>query len=260
MHAIRPCVAVLALVLAGCNAAAPTQPSSSAAAPSSPATEVPTTQDETRRSANPREAAGAAQSSAGASSAQRQGATPASPIQSGFDQLSGRLTLLQEQVLQLRADSQRLVEQNQMLLNRLQVLSTSSATAGAASAASAESADMATGGASEQLDAAIGQLMQMLNQMEMPAGEGGQFAVVTTYTRQGAWILLRYDRFTGETWLADAGRWQPLSDVDYLNMSSYRVLVHRADQDAKGYVAVRFDEQSGMSWWLNGDRWQEYEQ
>ncbi|GAA0784328.1 hypothetical protein [Marinobacterium sediminicola] len=189
-----------------------------------------------------------------AASSQRQ--SQANPVQSGFDQLSGRLTLLQEQVLQLRTDSQRLLEQNQMLLNRLQLLSTEPEATN-----DPDSAKPATdGAASEQLDAAIGQLMQMLNQMEMPSDEGGQFGIATTYTRQGGWVLVRFDRRTGETWLADAGRWQPLADVDFMNLSSYRVLVHRADQDAKGYVAVRFDEQTGMTWWLNGNRWQEYEQ
>ncbi len=248
MHAIRPCVAVLALVLAGCNAAAPTQPASPTASP-----EVSPTQDETP-SADQRELSTQTQAQAAdASPGQRQ--SPANPMQSGFDQLSGRLTLLQEQVLQLRSNSQQLLEQNQMLLNRLQLLS---APPGAEQQNSAETGG--TEGAGEQLDAAIGQLMQLLNQVEVPAGEGGQFAVATTYTRQGSWILLRYDRHTGETWLANTGRWQPLADVGYLNMSSYRVLVHRADQDAKGYVAVRIDERSGMSWWLNGDRWQEYEQ
>ncbi|MBA4501187.1 hypothetical protein [Marinobacterium marinum] len=242
MYVIRPCVAMLALLLAGCNAAAPTQPAEAAASPPSPHSENASTTE-------PRDAGGA-----GAASHERSSA--GSAIQSGFDQISGRLTLLQEQVLQLRSDNQTLLEQNQMLLNRLQLLTAPSAP---------ESEDegervVSAGAASEQLDAAIGQLMQMLNQMDMAAGAGGQFAVTTTYTRQGDWVLLRYDRHTGETWQAKAGRWLPLADVDYLNTSSYRVLVHRADQDSKGYVAVRIDEQGGMSWWLNGDRWQEYAQ
>ncbi len=249
MHALRPSVAVLALVLAGCNAAVPTQPTSSAS------TGTPMAQDETASSAGQRNATDAVQPAANASSAQRGSQSPANAIQTGFDQLSGRLTLLQEQVLQLRTSSQQLMEQNHMLLNRLQLLSTPS---GAEGEDSVE--NTAAGGAGEQLDAAIGQLMQLLNQMEMPEAESGQFALATTYTRQGAWILLRYDRHTGETWLANAGHWQALADVDYLNVSAYRVLVHRADQDAKGYVAVRIDERNGMSWWLNGDRWQGYEQ
>lgn len=243
MHALRPSVAVLALVLAGCNAATPTRPT----APT--ASNTPATQNEAARDAN----VAPASANPEVSASQRQAV--ASPIQNGFDQLSGRLTLLQEQVLQLRSDSQSLMEQNRMLLNHMQVLNTPAG--GDERRAVQSAADDAS--ALEQVDTAIGQLMQVLNQMDMSDGESGRFAMATTYTRQGDWILLRYDRHSGETWLANGGRWQAVSDVSDLNTSFYRVLVHRADQDTKGYVAVRIDEQSGMAWWLNGNRWQEYE-
>lgn len=252
MHVLRSGIALLALMLAGCNAATSTQPASPTSAPDA------ITQDSTPPAADRGNvpATGPAQNNVAPEQPQR----PVNPIQSGFDQLSGRLTLLQEQVLQLRTDSQRLLEQNQMLLNRMQLLGTAPGSEDEVSADDTAVMAAGEGGASEQLDAAIGQLMQMLNQMELPAGEGGQFGVATTYTRQGSWVLLRFDRRSGETWLADGGRWKAIRDVRYLNRSAYRVLVHRADQDAKGYVAVRMDEQSGMSWWLNGDQWQEYEQ
>ncbi|PSL13203.1 hypothetical protein CLV44_11332 [Marinobacterium halophilum] len=252
MHALRLSVAATVLVLAGCNAAAPTQPVPESASANTPA--VNNSDAPAAESSRDRQAASTSTPSNPSAPTPQ---PPANPIQTGFDQLSGRLTLLQEQVLQLRTNSQQLMEQNQMLLNRMQVMTRPADTADATEGGQG----MASGSASDQLDAAIGQLMQLMNQLDAPAGGGGdgQFAMTTTYTLQGGWILLRYDRHSGAAWLAEGGRWQLLQDVPYLEPSIYRILVHRADQDSKGYVAVRIDEQTGMSWWLNGDRWQEYE-
>ncbi|MBV0933572.1 hypothetical protein [Marinobacterium weihaiense] len=254
MNLSRLSAGMLALLLAGCNAASPDKPV--AQTPSAAESAEPSSAGDTRPAAGRNSAAPAGeQPSAAANSV-----TPSSPVQSGFDQLSGRLTLLQEQVLQLRTQSGQLLEQNRMLLNRMQLLTSPAADrqSGSEEDASDQLGDSA--GATEQLDAAIGQLMQVMNQMDAPVEGGGQFALTTTYTRDGAWILLKYDRFSGATWLADAGSWRLLGDVDYLEPSTYRVLLHRADKDTKGYVAVRMDEQTGQSWWLNDNRWQEYEQ
>lgn len=180
---------------------------------------------------------------------------PAMPSQNQFDQLSGRLTLMQEQLLQLRSDNQLLMEQNKMVLNRLQLI-TSSVTMAAPSADQQNVAP--SSGGSEQLDMAIGQLMQVLNEVDNPAVQGGEYSIATTYTRNGDWILLRYHRSSGATWLADSGEWSELQEQQAPEQGSYQVLVHRADQDRKGYVAVRVDGVSGRSWWLNDTRWQEY--
>lgn len=176
--------------------------------------------------------------------------------QSRFDQLGGRLTLIQEQLLQLRSDSQRLQEQNQMVLNRLQLLS-SSAAAETENGEEAEASGAADGGG-EQLDMAIGQLMQVLNSLDNTGSSGGEYALSTTYTRSGDWILLRYHRLNGSTWLADSGEWRPLQEQQTPSRGDYDVLLHRADQDRKGYVGVRIDRNTGRSWWLNDTRWQEY--
>jgi small-conductance mechanosensitive channel len=105
-------------------------------------------------------------------------AAPVSASQSQFDQLSGRLTLMQEQLLQLRTDSQRLQEQNQMVLNRLQLLSSRPQSSEQDSSAGAAQPD--TG--AEQLDMAIGQLMQVLNSLDNTGTVGGEYAITTTYT------------------------------------------------------------------------------
>lgn len=181
-------------------------------------------------------------------------AAPVSASKSQFDQLSGRLTLMQEQLLQLRTDSQRLQEQNQMVLNRLQLLSSRPQSSEQDSTAASAQPD--TG--AEQLDMAIGQLMQVLNSLDNTGTVGGEYAITTTYTRSGDWVLLRYHRGNGSTWLADGGDWRPLQEQRAPARGDYEVLVHRADQDRKGYVAVRIDRTNGNSWWLNDNRWQEY--
>lgn len=238
-------IPVLALFLSGCNAAQ-TQPQSG------------------EGSANPAADAQPRSSSSESSSESSQNPAPsgrnnanaemAGAIQTGFDQLSGRLTLLQEQVLQIRSSNQQLREQNQMLLNRLELLTRTQPEDSAA-----EGEMSADAGGTEQLDAAIGQLMQILNQAELPSGSGqGQFGLATTYTQGGDWVLLRYDRSTGETWMAEFGDWQLISEELPPENSLYDIQISRADRNTAGYVAVRIDLNSGRSWWLNGKRWQEY--
>jgi hypothetical protein len=176
------------------------------------------------------------------------GAQPSSP------QTDASRPASQEQLLQLRTDSQRLQEQNQMVLNRLQLLSSRPQSSEQDSSAGAAQPD--TG--AEQLDMAIGQLMQVLNSLDNTGTVGGEYAITTTYTRSGDWVLLRYHRGNGSTWLADGGDWRPLQEQRAPARGDYEVLVHRADQDRKGYVAVRIDRTNGNSWWLNDNRWQEY--
>lgn len=201
---------------------------------------------------------------AGASAAASGGQEETAPLQSGasaaissrLDQLAGWLTLMQEQLLQLRADSQRLQEQNQMLLNRLQLIGGNVQPAGEGDTDDSGAAADAAG--TEQLDAVIGQLMQLINSLDNAGSGGGEYAITTTYTRSGDWVLLRYHRLNGSTWLADGDGWRPLQERQTPPPGDYQVLVHRADQDSKGYVAVRIDRSTGYSWWLKDTYWQEY--
>ncbi len=232
-------IPLLALLLSGCNAAQ-TQPQSD--------------QGEANPAAETQQQASSSNTAASRSNADV-GAEMAGAIQTGFDQLSGRLTLLQEQVLQIRSSNQQLMEQNQMLLNRLELMTRTQP--GVETLSGEET--MADDAGTEQLDAAIGQLMQLLNQVEMPAGSSqGQFGLATTYTQNGDWVLLRFDRHSGETWIAEFGDWQLISDEIQPDDSLYEIQITRADRNTAGYVAVRIDLNSGRSWWLNGKRWQEY--
>ena len=163
---------------------------------------------------------------------------------------TGSLTLLQEQVIQLKSLLERQTEVGQMVLTRLEYANPS-ATPADPSEENATSADGA-------VDDAINQLLQVVNQLGFSEG-GDQYAVATTYTAKGAWILLRYRSDTGETWLADNGGWIPLEEEGELYPSRYRIQLSRADQDLKGYVAVRIDQQSGQVWWLNDRLWQVYQ-
>jgi len=178
-------------------------------------------------------------------------------ISSQLDQLTGRLTLLQEQVIQIRSGTQQLMEQNQILLSRLQMLTESRALAQSSGGAGMDE-DMA-----EQLvqdiDAAISQLMQVANMQSPEAMVSGPYRIVSAYTRSGDWIVLRYHTESGESWLAERGGWIPLKESSSPRSSSFEISVQRADQDQKGYVATRIDRRSGRSWWLNGDTWQAFD-
>lgn len=167
-----------------------------------------------------------------------------------LDQLNGRLTLLQEQVIQLRSLLERQAEVGQMVLSRLEYASPPTNPADPAEERATPPGDA--------VDDALNQLLQVVNQLGFSEG-GDQYAVATTYTARGAWILLRYRTDTGETWLADNGGWIPLEEEGELYPSRYRIQLSRADQDLKGYVAVRIDQQSGQAWWLNDRLWQVYQ-
>lgn len=169
-----------------------------------------------------------------------------------LDQLNGRVTLLQEQVIQLKTLLDKQAEMGQMTLTQLQQLTQAGALADAGNDT------LEPGVEGQGVDAAIDQLLGVVNQLGM-GGVSDPYQVATTYTAKGAWILVRYRTDTGETWLADGGSWLPLEEEAVLVPSSYRVWLTRADQDLKGYVAVRLDQQSGQTWWLNDRRWQVYE-
>ena len=228
----------LALLLGGCNAGN-VQPGAAEAAASSAQS----------ASGGEERVAPAVTDVPGASSA-----APVSPINNRLDQLNGRLTLLQEQVMQLKGLLEQQLEMGQMTLTRLQQMNQAGLTEASDAVGESEVGDVQD----EQVDAAIDQLLAVVNQLGM-GSLSDQYAVATTYTGKGAWILLRYRTDTGETWLAEGGSWLPLEEEASLTPSSYRVWLTRADQDLKGYVAVRLDQQSGQTWWLNDRRWQVYE-
>lgn len=182
-----------------------------------------------------------------------------SSLQTQLDQLNGRLTLVQEQVIQIRSLSQQLLEQGQMNANQLQALQNPQGLSQQLPSAAGLEEDMANSSLENVLhdiDQAVAQLLSAMS-MQSPqvADVAGPFRVSTAYTSRG-WILIRYHVQTGEAWLANNNEWTGLRDQTDLPPSSYDVQVQRADQDRKGYVAVRIDRRTGRSWWLNEDAWQ----
>lgn len=181
-----------------------------------------------------------------------------SSLQNQLDQLTGRLTLLQEQVIQIRSLTQQTLEQSQMNMTRLQSLSDPQRQQGPSVAGLEEAGADADylENTVNQIDQAVAQLLSAMS-MQSPqlADASGPFRMATAFTRNG-WILIRFHAQTGETWLADNNNWQPLADTTRLSPSSYEVQIQRADTDSKGYVAVRIDRRDGRSWWLNDATWQ----
>ena len=177
-------------------------------------------------------------------------------LQNQLDQLTGRLTLLQEQVIQIRSLTQQTLEQSQMNMTRLQSLSDPQRLQGPSVAGQEEADSSYLESAVNEIDQAVAQLLSVMS-MQSPqmAEASGPYRIATAFTRKG-WILIRFHAQTGETWLADNNNWQALRDNASLNPSSYEVQVQRADTDSKGYVAVRIDKRDGRSWWLNDDTWQ----
>lgn len=177
-------------------------------------------------------------------------------LQNQLDQLTGRLTLLQEQVIQIRSLTQQTLEQSQMNMTRLQSLSDSQRQQGPSVAGVEEAEAGYLESAVNDIDQAVAQLLSAMSMQSPQMAEAtGPYRIATAFTRNG-WILIRFHAQTGETWLADNNNWQALRDAASLSRSSYEVQIQRADTDSKGYVAVRIDKRDGRSWWLNDDTWQ----
>ncbi|KAA0875052.1 hypothetical protein [Nitrincola tapanii] len=172
-------------------------------------------------------------------------------LQTQLDQISGRITLLQEQMIQVRSLSQQVLDQSQLQASRLQQFHAS----GPSAAGFAEVDTQYLEQAVAEIDGAIAQLLAAMSMQNPDQAVMAPYRISTAYTRNG-WILIRYHAETGETWLADKNVWQPLRDPSSLRASQYEVQVQRADGDRKGFVAVRIDRRDGRSWWLNDETWQ----
>lgn len=174
-----------------------------------------------------------------------------------IDQLMGRLTLVQEQVINQRALAQQQLELSQAILQRVQLMTNTALIDETLPAAQ-------TGAASEgqdaQLDAALNQLLQIANEMQLNGSQGSPdlpWDVASAVTSKG-WILVRYRRDTGESWIAEKGSWTLLKEESTLSSGTFSVQLERRDTDSKGYVAVRLDRTTGATWWLNDRTWQAY--
>ncbi|WP_020683449.1 hypothetical protein [Marinobacterium rhizophilum] len=250
------------LLLGGCvaNATAPGgAPSSVAATPG--AGDTATGQQAGESAPEESAPASAAPVRSGQSSAENSAAgasaTPGDEaLQRNLDTLANRLTLVQEQLIQIKAQGAELSEQSNTALARLQMLSSDASQAGAEDGGASDAPSVSA--APEQLAGLIDQLSQIANELSL-SGVGDRYRIAADYTGAGQWILIRYDRFNGESWLADQGAWQPLLETVPLERSEYEVQLTRADNDIKGYVAARLDRRNGDSWWLKQDTWQKFE-
>lgn len=161
--------------------------------------------------------------------------------------LSAQLTALQEQVIQLKANSDQLTLFNQRILAELQRLHQQPVPV--AGQESTQAALVSERPDSRQVDQLSNQITQLQQTLSSP------FRLVASYTAKGQWVLIRYHQVTGQSWLADQGRWNALQEQQAPDASTYRILLLRADNDAKGFAAARIDQQSGAVWWLNQNRW-----
>ncbi len=175
-------------------------------------------------------------------------------LQRNLDTLANRLTLVQEQLIQIKAQGAALSVQSETALARLQMLS--GATESGSGAEAGTASDPAA--APEQLASLIDQLSQIANELSL-ASVGDRYRIAADDTGTVQWILIRYDRFTGESWLADQGAWQPLLESGPLESSDYEIQLTRADRDIKGYVAARLDRRTGDAWWLSQNTWQKFD-
>ena len=178
-------------------------------------------------------------------------------LENQVDQLMGRLTLLQEQVINQRALQQQQLELSQAILQRVQLM-TNTALIDETKPEQNPAQDSLQ---SEQLDAALNQLLQIANEMQVNSSSSvnsaNSWGVASAVTAKG-WILIRYRMDTGESWIAEQGSWTALNEESGATTGDYAIQIERRDSDSKGYVAVRLNRATGATWWLNDRTWQAY--
>ncbi|WP_432472703.1 hypothetical protein [Amphritea sp. HPY] len=170
-----------------------------------------------------------------------------------FETLNSRITLLQEQVLGLKVQNAAVAEKAQLLLNQFQVL---------AQNIGREGVKQESENSPQQLELLLSRLDRQLVELQQAApdlGVGNPFLLATCYTAKGKWKLIRYNRFSGESWISADTNWQPLNEELTPAISSYEVQLLRANGDVKGYVAARIDQNTGDTWWLSGETWVKYQ-
>lgn len=164
-----------------------------------------------------------------------------------IEYLSGQFSTMQEQIIQIKTDTFELKQTSQVLLARLQMLANSPAQA--VSAIDESGSGAVSAAAPPDLDQLTARLNTLLKRSE------AQYQLASGYTAKGEWVLIRYDRLTGESWLADQGRWNLLNESEPVTPSIFAIQLLRADKDVKGYVVARIDQMTGQSWWLKQDTW-----
>ena len=168
-----------------------------------------------------------------------------------LSRLQSQITALQEQVIKLSSDTHSILKNSQLLVANSQMQNAS--LEGAAPIVSDKSQAVKKPPSDQSLKT-------ILKRIEgMSPSPKGAFGIVSSYTASKQWVLIRFDRQTGETWLADNEGWNTLSETSELQISQYDVHLIRADQDRKGYVASRIDQRSGETWWLNKKQWVVYQ-
>ncbi|RRD00367.1 hypothetical protein [Amphritea balenae] len=171
-----------------------------------------------------------------------------------FDKLNGRITLMQEQFLELKIQNTAVAERVQLLLTQFQVLAQQIKSGSGPVEVDGQETDLSD--MMQRLDQQLIELQQIAPEL----GGGDPFKLATCYTAKGKWKLIRYNRFTGESWISADNSWQPLDEEFTPQLSSYEVQLLRANGDVKGYVAARIDQNTGDTWWLNNDTWVKYQQ
>ncbi|SFG95173.1 hypothetical protein [Neptunomonas qingdaonensis] len=209
---------------------------------------VPASSGATEPSTGPSDAGASAQQTAAPEPVKQQVPVAAKPARTdNIEYLSGQLSTMQEQIIQIKADTFELKQTSQILLARLQMLANKSGE----SVATGEEAGTGVASTTEKPD--LDQLTARLNTLLKRSD--AQYQLASGYTAKGEWVLIRYDRLTGESWLADQGRWNLLNESEEVIPSVFSIQLLRADKDVKGYVVARIDQITGQSWWLKQDTW-----
>jgi len=163
-----------------------------------------------------------------------------------ISRIQSQLTALQEQVIKLSGDTAAILQLSQLAVANGQIAQSSS--------------NMPAKNSVRSQPKNGDSLKNILTKLEdISPSPQASFGIVSSYTASKQWVLIRFDRYTGETWLADNSGWNALTETGDLEISQYDVHLIRADQDKKGFVASRIDQRTGDTWWLNKDQWVVYQ-
>ena len=76
--------------------------------------------------------------------------------------------------------------------------------------------------------------------------------VMISKSQSNNWNAIKYNKFTGESWLAKAGSWKKIIDSKSIDDSVYKIEMVAI---AKNWGAIRIDVNNGRSWRVLKGEW-----
>lgn len=81
-----------------------------------------------------------------------------------------------------------------------------------------------------------------------------EFDIVMVAISPTTWASIKYNTGTGESWIAQSGKWMPIEETTKILKGKYCIKMTALSND---WAAIRFEVNSGQSWQCRAGAWAE---